>query len=273
MNVYIYKFQIVGNNHASLVEAVLLGPVGHVNHASVPGCLLLCSVEGLGKLLKGEVFVDRGDSVMGTELQHVLDLVDGADVGASDCDFVGDHVLGVYFVLGFSGGGAHHDVDSAWLGETLVGLVKGGIVDVESGNDHVVLSLILLEFLFVGGMLGISSAQLLEGFDVVESGSECSHNHPQFVGVLNSQVTQASNAQNSTFCTNLVVPLEWSIDGDACAEERRNDFEVQSLWDFDRPIIVDLHVGAVASKIVTVQVDALLAHLGVSLLAVPACHV
>lgn len=83
----------------SFIEAVLFGPVGDIDHASVPWSFLLSSVESLGEVFEGEVFVDGLNAVLGTEFKHVLDLFYRANVRPSDCDLVIDQV-GVIDLIG-----------------------------------------------------------------------------------------------------------------------------------------------------------------------------
>ena len=87
-------------------------------------------MQRLGEILKGEVLVDGLDVVVRAELEHVLHFSNRADIGASHCDLVGDHVFGVDLVVCITVGSAKHHVDSAGLGQSLMQFVKHRILDV-----------------------------------------------------------------------------------------------------------------------------------------------
>ena len=122
-------------------------------------------------------------------------------------------------------------------------------------------------------MLGISGPQLPERIDVVEPGGEGSDLHAQFIGVLYGQMAEAADSQHCTLSSNPVESFQRGVDRDSSAEQWWHFSDIESLGQFDGPIVVDLHVSAKSSEKVAVEIDPLFAHLGVALLAVPAAHV
>lgn len=71
-------------------------------------------------------------------------------------------------------------------------------------------------------MFDPSSSERVKTLGVVDSGGEGSGFHAQFVRKLNSQVAKTSNADDGASSSRFDVPLEGSIDSDACAEDGRN---------------------------------------------------
>ena len=59
-------------------------------------------------------------------------------------------------------------------------------------------------------------------------------------------MSKTSNANNGTFFAWANIAFEWSINSDACAEQRRDfmQFVMKSLGDFESPVVVDLDVSA-----------------------------
>lgn len=100
-------------------------------------------MECFGEIFEGEVFIDGLDAVLGAEFQHVVDVLDGANEGASHCDLVVHQVLVIDGIREVSVRSAHHYVHSSSFQEPLVELVDLGVLDEQSGDHNVVFSCIL----------------------------------------------------------------------------------------------------------------------------------
>lgn len=80
-------------------------------------------------------------------------------------------------------------------------------------------------------------------------------------------MAKTSNTYDCAGASGFDVPLEGGIDSDACTEDGGNLVEtvVKSRGDLEGPVVINLHVGAVASEILSVKVYTLLAHVGLLL--------
>ena len=76
-------------------------------------------------------------------------------------------------------------------------------------------------------------------------------------------MSKTSNTNNGTFFAWANIAFEWSINRDACAEQRRDfmQFVMKSLGDFESPVVVDLDVSAISTELLSIQINPILAHL------------
>lgn len=142
-------------------------------------------MEGLGEILEVEVLVDGLDAILGTELKHVINVLDGTNKGASHGDLIVHQILVVNRIGEGSVGSAHHYVDSSLFQQPLVKFVKFSVLDEESRDHYVIFSCILAKFFRVSGMLNIRGAELPERLGVLYPSCEGSDLHSKFVGILN----------------------------------------------------------------------------------------
>lgn len=77
---------------SSLIKSVFLGPINHIYHAAVARGFFLSTMEGFWEILEVEVFIEGLDAIFGAKLEHFFNFFDGADIGASHSDLIGNQV-------------------------------------------------------------------------------------------------------------------------------------------------------------------------------------
>ena len=199
---------------------------------------------------------------MSYKLEHISHVLDASNIWWGNGDVVVDEVLGVYNVGVCNGRGSHHHEGSSWFCQPLVKSVMGYVVDVESRYNKVIFSFIFSQFFLIYWVFDTSSSKRVKTLGIVDSGGKGSGFHAHFVSKLYSQVSKPSNTDNGAGASGFDVPLDGSINSDACTEDGRDLVEaiVEPWGDLEGPVVIDLHVGAVASEILSVKVDTLLAH-------------
>lgn len=90
----------------------------------------------------------------------------------------------------------------------------------------------------------------------------------QSVGILNCQMSQSSNTNNCTCPSDLLISLDWSVGCDTGTEKWWHLSDVHTLRNVENPILIDLHVSGIPSKVCSVQEFSFVAQVCISLWAV-----
>ena len=80
-------------------------------------------------------------------------------------------------------------------------------------------------------------------------------------------MSKSSNTYNSTLSTRSRVSLKRSIDCDTSTKKWRDLMQsiVETFWNFNCPVVVNLNMSSITSKILSIEIDSFFAHISIFL--------
>lgn len=184
---FIFNMKIwpqIHNESKSFIETIFLCPVLHIDNTSEFGVPLLCSFEGLVKLPKSENLYDRLNSIVGWEFNTLLGVFDRSHNRTCDSALVSDNPGSIDLELCCGIWHTQIDVSTQWTDQSLMSHVHFFVIQEQSVQDNVELSLIFLELIQIDWMLNVGGSKILIGLRSLSLCGESRHRHSHFAGIL-----------------------------------------------------------------------------------------